>query len=213
MAYLIMDKLTLKQQKILNYIEKHRIEQNYPPTLKEIGDNFKITIGTVQDHINALQRKGYLERRKDIARGFRVIKSDDEQIYDKMKPDVNMIPLYGNVAAGEPIFANDNIQGYITMEKNSSGHSIHFALRVKGNSMIDSGIYDGDIVIVKKQDTAEDGEIVIALLDDEATVKTLRNKRIKAYLEASNSKYKSIINKPFQIIGKVIELRREYGVM
>ncbi len=124
-----------------------------------------------------------------------------------------MIPLYGNVAAGEPIFASDNIQGYVTMEKNPKGHQIHFALKVKGESMIDSGIYDGDIVIVRKQDTAEDGEIVIALLDDEATVKTLRNKRIKAYLEASNSKYKAIINKPFQIIGKVIELRREYSVM
>nr|HMS65845.1 S24 family peptidase [Ignavibacteria bacterium] len=115
-------------------------------------------------------------------------------------------------AAGDPIFASDNIQGYVTMEKNTRGHQIHFALKVKGESMVDSGIYDGDIVIVRKQDTADDGEVVIALLDDEATVKTLRNKNIKAYLEASNSKYKSIIDKPFQIIGKVIELRREYSV-
>ncbi|MEZ4691657.1 MAG: S24 family peptidase [Ignavibacteria bacterium] len=90
---------------------------------------------------------------------------------------------------------------------------MHFCIKGKGESMTDSGIYDGDIVIVRKQDTAEDGEIVIALLDDEATVKTLRNKRINAYLEASNSKYKAIINKPFQIIGKVIELRRDYKVM
>ena len=205
-----MDKLTTKQQRILNFIEKHRIEHTYPPTLKEIGEKFNITIGTVQDNIYALQKKGYLERKKDIARGFKVIKSDEEKSFEKMRSDVNLIPLYGNVAAGEPIFANDNIQGYVTMEKNKKGHQIHFALKVKGESMIDSGIYDGDIVIVRKQDTAEDGEIVIALLDDEATVKTLRNKRIKAYLEASNSKYKAIINKPFQIIGKVIELRREY---
>ncbi|HMQ68541.1 MAG TPA: transcriptional repressor LexA [Ignavibacteria bacterium] len=208
-----MDKLTVKQQKILNFIEKHRIEQTYPPTLKEIADKFGITIGTVQDHIYALQKKGYLERKKDIARGFKVIKSAEEKNIAKLKSDVDMIPLYGNVAAGEPIFANDNIQGYVTMEKNSRGHQIHFALKVKGESMNDSGIYDGDIVIVRKQDTAEDGEIVIALLDDEATVKTLRNKRINAYLEASNSKYKAIINKPFQIIGKVIELRRDYKIM
>ncbi|MCY7361403.1 MAG: transcriptional repressor LexA [Ignavibacteria bacterium] len=208
-----MDKLTVKQQRILNFIEKHRIEKTYPPTLKEIAEKFGITIGTVQDHIYALQKKGFLERKKDIARGFRVIKSDEEKAFDKMKSDVNLIPLYGNVAAGEPIFAGDNIQGYVTMEKNSKGHQIHFALKVKGESMVDSGIYDGDIVIVRKQDTADDGEVVIALLDDEATVKTLRNKNIKAYLEASNSKYKSIINKPFQIIGKVIELRREYSVM
>ena len=208
-----MDKLTVKQQRILNFIEKHRVKKTYPPTLKEIGDNVGITIGTVQDHIYALQKKGHLERKKDIARGFVVIKSEEEIYFDKMKADADLIPLYGNVAAGEPIFANDNIQGYVTMEKSSKGHNIHFALRIKGNSMIDSGIYDGDIVIVRKQDTAEDGEIVIALLDDEATVKTLRNKNIKAYLEASNSKYKSIINKPFQIIGKVIELRREYNVI
>ena len=208
-----MDKLTVKQQRILNFIEKHRIEQTYPPTLKEIADKFGITIGTVQDHISALQKKGYLERKKDIARGFKVIKTAEERNIAKLKSDLHMIPLYGSVAAGEPIFANDNIQRYVTMEKNSRGHQIHFALKVKGESMNDSGIYDGDIVIVRKQDTAEDGEIVIALLDDEATVKTLRNKRINAYLEASNSKYKAIINKPFQIIGKVIELRRDYKVM
>ena len=87
---------------------------------------------------------------------------------------------------------------------------MHFALRVRGDSMQEAGIYNGDIVIVKKQDTADDGDIVIALLGDEATVKTLRNSKIKAYLEAANSKYKAIIDKPFQIIGKVIELRREY---
>ena len=208
-----MDKLTLKQQKIIDFIEKHRIENNYPPTLKEIADKFSVTIGTIQDHISALQRKGYLERRKDIARGFKVIKSDDGKDNNRFTNEVNLIPLYGNVAAGEPIFASDNIQGYVTMEKNQKGHEIHFALKVKGESMVDSGIFDGDIVIVRKQESAEDGDIVIALLEDEATVKTLRNKRIKAYLEASNSKYKSIINKPFQIIGKVIELRREYSVI
>lgn len=208
-----MDKPTKKQQKILDFIEKHRIEHTYPPTLKEIGDRFDITIGTVQDHVSALQRKGYLERRKDIARGFKVVKSSEEKNFERMKSNVNLIPLYGNVAAGEPIFASDNVQGYVSMEKNSRGHQIHFALRVKGDSMTDSGIYDGDIVIVRKQDSAEDGDIVIALIEDEATVKTLRNKRIKAYLEASNSKYKSIMNKPFQIIGKVIELRREYSAV
>ena len=207
-----MDKLTIKQQRILNFIEKHRIDQTYPPTLKEIGEKFNITIGTVQDHISALQRKGFLERKKDIARGFKLIKSQAEKSIEKLKSEINLIPLYGNVAAGDPIFASDNIQGYVTMEKNTRGHQIHFALKVKGESMVDSGIYDGDIVIVRKQDTADDGEVVIALLDDEATVKTLRNKNIKAYLEASNSKYKSIIDKPFQIIGKVIELRREYSV-
>jgi repressor LexA len=205
-----MDKLTKKQKKILKYIEKFLSENSYPPTLKEIADKFGITIGTVQDHIFALNKKGYLERKKDKARGFKLIKNSEGIESHKSKKDVHLIPLYGNVAAGEPIFANDNIEGYITLEKNKRGHKIHFALKVKGHSMKDSGIYDGDIVIVRKQDSADDGEVVIALLDDEATVKTLRGSRINAYLEASNAKYKSIINKPFKIIGKVIELRRDY---
>ncbi|KAA0208438.1 MAG: transcriptional repressor LexA [Ignavibacteriaceae bacterium] len=198
-----MVKLTKKQSEILDFIAEYSGENPYPPTFKEIAEKFKITIGTVQDHIVALQKKGYLERIPDIARGFKIIRNETQ------KANVNLIPLYGNVAAGEPIFANDNVQGYVTLERNKKGHHIHFALKVKGDSMIDAGIYDGDIVIVRKQDSADDGDIVIALLDDEATVKTLRNSKIKAYLEASNSRYKSIVDKPFTVIGKVIELRRQ----
>lgn len=204
-----MEKLTKKQRKILEFIEKHTSQNSYPPTLKEIAEKFEITIGTIQDHIFALQKKGYLDRNPNTARGFKIIKNPDGTEIKEM-PDVDYIPLYGNVAAGEPIFADNNIQGYISMEKTSRGHKMHFALRVKGDSMMDAGIYDGDIVIVKKQDSADDGDMVIALLGDEATVKTLRNSKIKAYLEAANSKYKAIMNKPFQIIGKVIELRRDY---
>jgi repressor LexA len=206
-----MDNLTQKQQSILNFIEQYTLNNSFPPTLQEIATRFNITIGTVQDHISALQRKGHLQKKKDIARGFKVVKSETGS--NGRVSEAELIPLYGNVAAGDPIFADDNVQGYVTMEKNSRGHHIHFALKVKGDSMIDSGIYDGDIVIVRKQDSADEGEIVIALLDDEATVKTFRKNKITAYLEASNSKYKSIVNKPFQIIGKVIELRRGYAVV
>jgi repressor LexA len=205
-----MEKLTKKQKKIFEFIDKYSLENSYPPTYQEICTKFNVTIGTVQDYISALMRKGYIEKKKDVARGFKLVKNSDGTEIPKSKSDMEVIPLYGNVAAGEPIFANNNIQGYISMAKNRRGHHIHFALKVKGDSMKDSGIYDGDIVIVRKQDAADDGDIVIALLEDEATVKTLRNSKIKAYLEASNSRYRSIINKPFQIIGKVIELRRQY---
>lgn len=202
-------KLTKKQQKILDFILKFTEENSYPPTLKEIAERFKITIGTIQDHIFALQKKQYLMKKPDTARGFRVVKTPAGQ---KLTPkgEMTYIPLYGSVAAGEPIFASDNIQGYVAVEKSPKGHNIHFALKVKGDSMVDAGIYDGDIVIVRKQDAADNGDIVIALLDDEATVKTLRNNKIKAYLEAANPKYKAIMNRPFSIIGKVIELRRQF---
>lgn len=205
-----MDKLTEKQEKVFKYIKEYAVENSFPPTLKELAEKFKVTIGTMQDYVFVLQKKGYVVHEKNTARGFRIIKDTEED--NKKKSEPNLIPLYGNVAAGSPIFADNNIQGYISFEENSRGHKLHFALKVKGDSMIDSGIYDGDIVIVRKQDTADDGDIVIALLEDEATVKRLRKRKINAYLEASNSHYKSIINNPFQVIGKVIELRRKYDI-
>jgi len=200
-------KLTEKQEMILNFIEKFSVENPFPPTLKEIAEEFKITLGTVQDHVFAIEKKGYIKRFPDVARGFKVTRPGD----NKTQELADMIPIYGNVAAGEPIFAQENIQGYVSMEKNKSGHTIHFALRIKGESMKEAGIYDGDIVIVKKQDDADNGDIVIALLDDEATCKTLKKTKIKAYLEAANPRYKAIMNRPFSIIGKVIELRRGYA--
>jgi len=204
-----MDKLTYRQKEILEFVKSYSRTNSYPPTLKEIASNFKVTIGTVQDHIFALQKKGYLEKKKDTARGFKILKTKSSASYQD-NTEKEIIPLYGKVAAGEPIFANDNVRGYISINKISRGHKLHFALEVQGDSMIDSGIYDGDIVIVQKQDAADDGDIVIAMLEDEATVKKLRKNKISAYLEASNAKYKSIIDKPFSVIGKVIELRRNY---
>lgn len=204
-----MHKLTGKQKKILDYLEKYLKDNDYPPTIKEIADYFNLTIGTVQDHIYALERKGYISRKRDTARGIKIIKNS-EGISKPPNQDFELIPVYGNVAAGEPIFANQNINGYISIEKTSRGHKMHFALKVKGDSMIDAGIYDGDIVVVKKQETADDGDIVIALIEDEATVKKFRKNRIRIYLEAANPYYKAIINRPFKILGKVIELRRNY---
>lgn len=204
-----MDKLTYRQKEILEFVKSYSRTNSYPPTLKEIGSHFNVTIGTVQDHVFALQKKGYLEKKKDTARGFKILKSKSSASYQD-NSEKEIIPLYGKVAAGEPIFANDNVRGYISINKISRGHKLHFALEVQGDSMIDSGIYDGDIVIVQKQEAADDGDIVIAMLEDEATVKKLRKNKISAYLEASNAKYKSIIDKPFSVIGKVIELRRNY---
>lgn len=205
-----MDKLTKRQKEILEYVKSFTRLNSYPPTLKEISSYFNVAIGTIQDHIFALQKKGFIEKKKDTARGFKILKSKtSSSVHDNSEKE--LIPLYGKVAAGEPIFASDNVRGYISINKISRGHKVHFALEVQGDSMNDSGIYNGDIVIVQKQDSADDGDIVIAMLEDEATVKKLRKNKIRAYLEASNAKYKSIIDKPFSVIGKVIELRRSYN--
>lgn len=157
-------------------------------------------------------KKGYLKKVSHTARGIRVVNLDENADISNLKSSIDAIPLYGNVAAGEPIFADNNIQGYVAIKKRKRSSQDLFALKVKGTSMKDAGILQDDIVIVKKQNDAEDGEIIIALLDDEATVKTLRKKRSSVFLEPANPKFKPITDKLFKVLGKVIELRRKYQV-
>jgi repressor LexA len=197
-----MKELTPIQKKVFEFIESFINDNGFPPTYAEISDRFGFQVGMVQQVMRALLKKGKIEKDPFLARGIRLIKPEG--------PRMNSvpIPLYGNVAAGEPIFASDNVQGYMSLDLTRKISPEHlFALRIKGESMIDAGILEDDMVIVKKQHDADDGNIVVALVGDEATVKKLRKKRNKVYLEPANPKYKPIV-KPFKVIGKVIEIRR-----
>ena len=197
-----MKELTPIQKKVFEFIESFINENGFPPTYAEISHRFGFQVGMVQQVMRALLKKGKIEKDPFLARGMRLIKPEG--------PKMNSvpIPLYGNVAAGEPIFASDNVQGYMSLDLTRKISPEHlFALRIKGESMIDAGILEDDMVIVKKQHDADDGNIVVALVGDEATVKKLRKKRNKIYLEPANPKYKPI-EKPFKVIGKVIEIRR-----
>ena len=197
-----MKELTPIQKKVFEFIESFINENGFPPTYAEISHRFGFQVGMVQQVMRALLKKGKIEKDPFLARGIRLIKPEG--------PKMNSvpIPLYGNVAAGEPIFASDNVQGYMSLDLTRKISPEHlFALRIKGESMIDAGILEDDMVIVKKQHDADDGNIVVALVGDEATVKKLRKKRNKIYLEPANPKYKPI-EKPFKVIGKVIEIRR-----
>jgi repressor LexA len=197
-----MKELTPIQKKVFEFIESFINENGFPPTYAEISHRFGFQVGMVQQVMRALLKKGKIEKDPFLARGIRLIKPEG--------PKMNSvpIPLYGNVAAGEPIFASDNVQGYMSLDLTRKINTENlFALRIKGESMIDAGILEDDMVIVKKQHDADDGNIVVALVGDEATVKKLRKKRNKVYLEPANPKYKPI-EKPFKVIGKVIEIRR-----
>lgn len=197
-----MKELTPIQKKVYDFIESYISESGFPPTYAEISRQFKFQVGMVQQVIRALLKKSYIEKDPFLARGMRVIKPGVP------KMNSTAIPLYGNVAAGEPIFASDNVQGYMSIDLTRKINTENvFALKVKGDSMIDAGILEDDMVIVKKQHDADDGTIVVALVGDEATVKKLRKKRTKAYLEPANRRYRPI-EKPFKVIGKVIEIRR-----
>lgn len=178
---------------IQNFVHKSQRS----PTLREIGAHFDIAPGTAQDQIKVLEKKGYLKRQEFSARGMQVPSSP------------NRIPIVGRVQAGNPHTPFENVEGHVSYESHRS-HADLFALKVRGDSMIDAGIQEGDIAIVRKQATANSGDIVVALVDDEATIKYFRSRGSDHYLEPANAKYKSIRNKSITVIGKIIEVRRQY---
>ncbi len=195
--------LTPKQEKVLNFIRK-RIGERLPPTIREIAGElgFKST-GTVRDYLKALQQKGLVRRMNNKSRGIELTE----------RASVNKIPIIGTIMAGKPNLAYEEIQGYVDVDNlflGRLGFDDVFALRVKGDSMCDAGILNGDVAIIKKQPLAENNEIVAALLDNnEVTLKRLARKSNKYHLEAANTAYPPIFEE-FKIIGKLMTVIRKY---
>jgi repressor LexA len=203
--------LTDRQNDILTFIKEFLAENGYPPTLREIGKKFQIssTFG-VKRHLIALQKKGYLKVESNASRGIAITKSDDETniapIFS-IREAFNKIPIVGRVAAGSPILAIENIEGSVVVDPTFIKKTENsFALRVQGDSMIDEGIFEGDLVIVSPEDKGKNGDIIVAMLEDEVTVKTLSLDKNKVTLIPANEKYKPITvegERDFSIIGKV----------
>src|SRR4051812_2635832 len=179
--------LTERQEKILSFIKKSIADQGYPPTIREIGEHFGIrSTNGVNDHLKALERKGYLMRGELKSRALSVIdggrsatggarfpKMGRRELTAVDSGDVVEIAVYGKVAAGQPILAQDNVTDHVRIDAmllGDNGRKV-FALRVAGDSMIDDGIFDGDYIFVRKQMQAASGEIVVAMIEEEATVK------------------------------------------
>ena len=199
--------LTHKQRRILDYIEDTIRTTGYPPTIRQIGDEFGIrSTNGVRRHLIALEKKGYIRRRSRISRGIEILGRSPI-----LSPNSNIveIPIIGRVAAGSPILAEENIEGNITVDKGLVKSDEAFALRVKGDSMADAGIYDGDFVIVRPQMTAENGDIVVALVDDEeVTVKRFYKEKDKIRLQPANSHMQPILTDEVRILGKITGLMR-----
>lgn len=193
----IKPELTPKQRLMYNYIESYIEENHMPPSLRDIGAHFDLSVGAVQDQVNAIKRKGFLEKEETKARGLRI----------PMR--AQSVPLLGRVHAGPLHMAFENVEGHLPVGATLSP-SKHFALKIRGDSMTDAGILDGDVVIVHIQNTADDGDIVVARIEDETTVKRLRKKNQEVILEPANSKYDPIKNVSFDVIGVVVESRRQY---
>ncbi len=177
-----MKDLTDRQRKIFDYIEMCVERDGYPPTIREIALYMGISSPNgVNDHLKALMRKGYLERRDQKSRGIHLKKRSAPR--KKRRPDVVKVPLVGQVAAGTPILAEENLEGHYAFDPDLVGrHGDLFALKVRGDSMVEAGIFDGDMVFVRPQSNAENGEIVVAMVDGEATVKRFQQKGNKITL-------------------------------
>lgn len=190
--------MTERQKKILDFIYEFARENGYPPTIRQIGEHFGIrSPNGVADHLKALERKGEIRLAAGLARGIELLG----------RPEAG-IPLVGRIAAGEPILAAQNIEDHITIERMFPVDGKCFALRVKGRSMTGDGINDGDIVVVRPQRTAQNGEIVVALLGDEATVKRFHREGRRFRLQPSNPDYDAIYAAEVEICGKVIGVIR-----
>jgi len=207
----LKNKLTDRQEEILTFIRQFTVESGYPPTLREIGKHFQIssTFG-VKRHLEALVKKGFINIESNASRGISMIRKNSDDYIDGILRDENVflkIPVLGRVAAGIPIDAIENHEGSLVVDPSFLKRSQNaFALRVKGDSMINAGINDKDLVIVSPNEQAKNGDIVVAMLNDEATVKTFEfiNKKIR--LIAENDAYSPIEVKSeddFKLIGKV----------
>lgn len=204
--------LTQRQQDILDFIESFMQKRGYPPTLREIGNEFGISsTNGVRVNLAALEKKKYIVRRPWLSRGIELVNAPKVIHTDS---EVGYVPIIGKVAAGEPIFAAENIQGMLAIDDSFIQTKKVFALKVQGDSMIGAGIVDGDYVLARRQHTAETGEIIVFIIGDEITVKRYDSKGDKVFLIPENEAYevRSIRkNSPdLQIAGKVVGLMRKY---
>jgi repressor LexA len=203
--------LTPTQKKVFNFLKEFLREKGFPPTLREIGTHFGLKGPKApQKSLSILERKGFIRRSPGVSRGIEIL--GDPHI-SSMTKQILSVPIIGSVRAGEPILAIENIEGYIHLDRSLVSSENVFLLRVRGNSMIEAHIQDGDFALVKPQPHAENGEIVVALIEDEATIKRIFRTRDFIRLEPSNPNMEPIIvkkgEKKVTIVGKVVGIFRK----
>jgi repressor LexA len=204
-----MDELSERQRAILQVIEDAVRDQGYPPTVREIGFKVGLTSpASVQSHLATLEAQGYIRRGASKRRAVEVTRSGRIGAGGAGGRGLRAVPLVGRVAAGVPLLADENIEDSLDVPGFLGGDDSCFALRVTGSSMINAGIFDGDIVVVKRQETADDGDIVVALLTDEATLKRFFREEDQVRLQPENDLMEPIFTRDPLIAGKVIAVMR-----
>ncbi|MDI6783537.1 MAG: transcriptional repressor LexA [bacterium] len=204
-----MKEMTERQQTILEFIKQFIRKEGYPPTVRELAQKFEMKSSSMFDHLTALERKGFLKRLSRKSRSLEL----SEFIESKRMATVREIPILGRVAAGKPLLAVENLDGSIFLDKSWVRNEKVFALKVKGDSMIDAHILDGDMVMVRSQNDVENGEIVVVLIADEVTVKRFYREQEKIRLQPENPTMEPLMftaySTEFTILGKVIGVFRK----
>lgn len=203
-----MKQITERQKEILNFISDYQAENSYPPTVREIGDHFGVSIRAVQDHITALQKKGFITQTQKKSRSIKVL-------VDERQKDQGMfmekVPLIGTIAAGKPLLCEENFEGYVTLtEPFIRPGKNYFALHVRGQSMINAGILEGDLAIIEQTSTATDGQIVVAVIDDAITLKRYFKEPSRIRLQPENPAFHPIYCQDVRIVGILTNLVRTY---
>jgi repressor LexA len=196
--------LTKRQQEIFDYVKQYVSDHGYPPTVRDIGKAIGLTSSsTVHAHLANLEKLGLLRRDPTKPRAIEVLKDKARQVVTPPG-----LPVVGQVAAGQPVLADENIEEYVPVPGIAGGDDGEFVLRVKGDSMKDAGILEGDFVIVRRQETADDGDIVVALVGDEATVKRFFREDDHVRLQPENETMEPIRTREAQVLGRVVGLCR-----
>ena len=200
--------LTKRQQEIFDFIKKYSAKYGYPPTVRDIGKAVGLaSSSTVHAHLSNLEKVGLLRRDPSKPRAIELLDKAVGAVKDAVTP--GGLPLVGHVAAGSPILAEENIEDYVQVPQLAGGDDGEFILAVRGDSMVDAGILDGDFVVVQRRDTASDGEIVVALVGEEATVKRFFKESDHIRLQPENATMEPIRTRDVSIVGRVVGVFRK----
>lgn len=204
-----MKNLTARQNQVLTYIAEYIRSHNYPPTIREISEYLGISVKGAYDHVKALQKKGRIQCNDNRSRTIELVQNEEQGDREE-QPRVVDVPLLGNVAAGVPLLSEENFEGAISVPSEMLGNGRHFALNVSGESMIEAGIFSGDIGIFVQQPTADNGEIVVAMVDDAVTLKRFYKEKNRIRLQPENDAFHPIYSQNVRVLGKLVHLLRSY---
>lgn len=201
-----MKKITERQAEVLDFIRSFTAENTYPPTVREIANHFSFSVRASQDHIAALQNKGMISLAPKRSRSIRILVDSNPP-----KQELFEVPVLGTVAAGKPLLSEENLEGRISLPKPFvQDNATYFALHVRGNSMINAGILDGDLAIIKQTENADDGDIVVAVIDDAITLKRFFREQYRIRLQPENPAFNPIYCQEVRVVGQLSNIIRTY---